>query len=78
MAQRSRFRNVPTSALLTKVVEVIEFLIGKGYAIQICDHNASMSKLVGATKRFIEEHIPRLSCHPSPDIEALLPSPEHA
>jgi GDP-mannose 6-dehydrogenase len=43
------------------LVEVIETLIGKGYAIRIYDRNVSTSRLIGANRRFIEEHIPHLS-----------------
>src|SRR5262249_2531536 len=44
------------------LVEVIETLLGKGCSIQIYDRNVSESRLIGANKRFIEEHIPHLSC----------------
>jgi GDP-mannose 6-dehydrogenase len=43
------------------LVEVIETLIGKGYTIRIYDRNVSTSRLIGANRRFIEEHIPHLS-----------------
>ena len=43
------------------LVEVIETLLGKGLTIGIYDPNVSLSRLVGANRRFIEEHIPHLS-----------------
>ena len=43
------------------LVEVIETLLGKGYQVSIYDRNVSASALIGANKRFIEEHIPHLS-----------------
>jgi len=43
------------------LVEVIETLLGKGYFIRIYDRNVSTSRLIGANRRFIEEHIPHLS-----------------
>ncbi len=43
------------------LVNVIETLLGKGYAIRIYDQNVSASRLIGANKRFMEEHIPHLS-----------------
>jgi GDP-mannose 6-dehydrogenase len=43
------------------LVEVIETLLGKGYQVKIYDKNVSASALIGANKRFIEEHIPHLS-----------------
>jgi GDP-mannose 6-dehydrogenase len=43
------------------LVSVIETLLGKGYAIRIYDRNVSASRLIGANRRFMEEHIPHLS-----------------
>ncbi len=43
------------------LVEVIETLLGKGFQVKIYDKNVAMSRLIGANKRFIEEHIPHLS-----------------
>jgi len=43
------------------LVNVIETLLGKGYAIRIYDRNVSASRLIGANRRFMEEHIPHLS-----------------
>jgi GDP-mannose 6-dehydrogenase len=42
-------------------VEVIETLLGKGFQVQIYDRNVATSRLIGANKKFIEEHIPHLS-----------------
>ena len=43
------------------LVSVIESLLGKGYHIRIYDRNVSTSRLIGANRRFIDEHIPHLS-----------------
>ena len=43
------------------LVEVIETLLGKGFHVKIYDKNVATSRLIGANKRFIEEHIPHLS-----------------
>jgi GDP-mannose 6-dehydrogenase len=43
------------------LVEVIESLLGKGFPVKIYDRNVLTSRLIGANKRFIEEHIPHLS-----------------
>ena len=43
------------------LVQVIETLIGKGFQVKIYDKSVSSSALIGANKRFIEEHIPHLS-----------------
>ena len=43
------------------LVEVIETLLGKGFHVTIYDRNVATSRLIGANKRFIEEHIPHLA-----------------
>jgi GDP-mannose 6-dehydrogenase len=42
-------------------VDIAEKLIGKGYNLSIYDKNVHLSKLFGANKQFIEEHLPHLS-----------------
>ncbi len=53
------------------LVEVIETLVGKGYGVRIYDKNVSTSRLLGANRRFIEEHIPHLSALLTTDITAV-------
>jgi GDP-mannose 6-dehydrogenase len=43
------------------LVEMIETLLGKGYSIRVYDKNVSVTRLVGANKRFVDEHVPHLS-----------------
>jgi GDP-mannose 6-dehydrogenase len=43
------------------LVEVIETLIGKGHSVRIYDRSVSLNRLVGANKRYIDEHVPHLS-----------------
>jgi len=57
------------------LVEVIETLIGKGYSLRIYDRNVSLNKLIGANKRYIDEHVPHLSCLLVDSVEQLI---EHA
>lgn len=53
------------------LVAVIETLLGKGYFIRIYDRNVSTSRLIGANRRFMEEHIPHLSSLLVEDTEEL-------
>lgn len=43
------------------IVEIIEYLLGKGYDIKIYDRNVKLASLVGANKQFILEQIPHIS-----------------
>jgi len=43
------------------LVSVIETLLGKGYALRIYDRNVSTSRLIGANRQYMDEHIPHLS-----------------
>ena len=53
------------------LVSLIETLLGKGYHVRIYDRNVSTSRLIGANRRFIDEHIPHLSCLLVEDIDDL-------
>jgi len=53
------------------LVSLIETLLGKGYHVRIYDRNVSTSRLIGANRRFIEEHIPHLSSLLVEDINEL-------
>ena len=43
------------------IVDVIEYLIGKGYDIRLYDKNVNIASLVGANRDFILNHIPHIS-----------------
>ena len=53
------------------LVELVERLLGKGVDIKIYDENVRESKLIGANKSYIEEHLPHLSELLVPSVEAL-------
>ena len=42
------------------LVELAEYLLGKGYDIKIYDANVSLSHLIGANKEYIEDKLPHL------------------
>ena len=43
------------------MVTVIEALLGKGYELRLFDAYVNTARLVGANRRFIEQHIPHLA-----------------
>lgn len=42
------------------LVELCERLIGKGYSLRVHDANVSLSRLMGANREYIEQHLPHL------------------
>jgi GDP-mannose 6-dehydrogenase len=42
-------------------VQVVEFLLGKGYPVKIYDKNIIISRLTGRNKEYIEYHIPHIA-----------------
>jgi len=43
------------------IVELVERLLGKGHEIRIFDHNVNLSRLVGANRAYIYEHLPHIA-----------------
>lgn len=54
------------------IVDVIESLLGKGYAIKIYDKNVKVSELTGTNKDFIEAKIPHLQEFITDDLEDVI------
>lgn len=55
------FKDGTDDLRLSPYAELAERLIGKGYTLMIYDENVRISKLIGANKSFVEEHLPHLS-----------------
>jgi GDP-mannose 6-dehydrogenase len=55
------FKDGTDDLRLSPYAELAERLIGKGYTLMIYDENVRISKLIGANKSFVDEHLPHLS-----------------
>jgi len=58
------------------IVEVAEYMLGKGYHLRIFDKNVSVSKLTGTNRDYINKHIPHLADVISDDISKVIKSAE--
>jgi GDP-mannose 6-dehydrogenase len=56
------------------VVELIERLIGKGYAVSVYDRNVSLANLQGANRAYIEREVPHVASLMMDTIDQLLSS----
>ena len=54
------------------MVELAERLIGKGFELRIYDESVALSRLLGANKAYIEEHLPHLGDVLTGDIDTVL------
>lgn len=54
------------------IVEVIEYLIGKGYDLKLYDKNVNIAALTGANKDYVLNHIPHISRLMVNSVEAVL------
>lgn len=58
------------------LVTLAEHLIGKGLKLMIYDGEVQLSKLLGANRRFIEEHVPHIGDLLCPEIETVITNSE--
>jgi GDP-mannose 6-dehydrogenase len=58
------------------IVEMIETLLGKGYQIIIYDENVSLSRLIGANKEYLANHIPHISALMCDNIDEVISESE--
>lgn len=54
------------------LVDVIEYLIGKGYELRIFDKNVQVASLTGANRDYILNHIPHISALMVSDMEEVM------
>jgi GDP-mannose 6-dehydrogenase len=55
-------------------VELIEQLIGKGFAVRVFDPDVSLTRLTGSNKAFIDRELPHIASLLSEDVIALIES----
>jgi GDP-mannose 6-dehydrogenase len=58
------------------VVELIEYLIGRGYQVKVYDRNVSLANLHGANRAYIGQEIPHIASLMADSIDAVLDSSE--
>ena len=58
------------------LVQLAEHFIGKGLALSIYDPDVQLSNLLGANRRFIEQHVPHIGSLIHGDIEAVIADAE--
>ena len=58
------------------IVQLAEWLLGKGYEISIYDQNVILANLLGANKRYIEQVIPHLAKMLNHSLDSVLESSE--
>jgi GDP-mannose 6-dehydrogenase len=54
------------------LVALAEHFIGKGLTLQVYDPDVHLSRLLGANRRFIEQHVPHIGSLLHSDIEAVI------
>ena len=57
-------------------VDLCEKLIGKGYKVQIYDHNINLSKLIGQNKNYLLDHLPHINLLLTDDLDVLIKNNE--
>lgn len=58
------------------LVALAEHFIGKGLALSVYDPDVQLSKLLGANRRFIEQHVPHIGELLKADVEAVIAESE--
>ncbi|MDX1521404.1 MAG: nucleotide sugar dehydrogenase, partial [Anaerolineae bacterium] len=58
------------------MVELIEYIIGKGYKVKVYDKNVSLANLQGANRAYIEQEIPHIASLMANSIDEVLSESE--